>query len=308
MDPPVRSSILPRPFAQLLPAGRSRDAEPPPPQAGLFDLGDLLTRSRSENEAGVRALCANAYLGNGTALCRVLGRFKMFVDTADVGLSSHLLLDGYWEMWLTEVMAQVVRPGMTAVDVGANLGYFTLLMADLVGPGGRVEAFEPNPSIAARLRRSVSVNGFDDRVTIHEQPLSDEDGAEVSLVVPEGEPKNAYVLPAGETRSDAHRLVARRFDAIAGLDRADVVKIDADAAEEAIWRGMHGVLASCRPMTVFLEFSPIRYASPEAFLDAIAAYGFSLGLLDLRRGVRPASVTDVLSGPAHVDRMLVLRR
>jgi FkbM family methyltransferase len=282
------------------------------PSAHLFELGRLATQPRRQNEAEIRALSASAYLGVQTALCRVLGRFKMFVDTADFGVSPHLMLDGYWEMWLTEALADAVRPGMVAVDIGANLGYFTLLMADMVGPGGRVHAFEPNPPIAGRLRKSVSINGFDDRVTVHETALSDQDGAEMLLDVPEGEPKNAYLraLDDGGSsgRPNAVPVITRRLDSFADIAQADVIKIDADTAEEQIWRGMEGLLRGMRPMTIFLEFAAIRYADPEAFLGAIMAKGFALNLLDLRNGIRPATVHDVLGRPAHLDLMLALCR
>lgn len=59
----------------------------------------------------------------------------MFVDTDDLSLSMHLISEGYWEFWLTEVVAKLVKPGMTAVDIGANLGYFSLMMGELVGGG-----------------------------------------------------------------------------------------------------------------------------------------------------------------------------
>ncbi|WP_233247757.1 FkbM family methyltransferase [Caulobacter endophyticus] len=129
----------------------------PAPAPRLFELDRLNTRPRGENEAEIRLRCASAFLGRGVSVCRVLGRYKLFVDGLDYGLGPHLLLDGYWEMWTTEAIARAVKPGMTVVDVGANLGYFTLLMADLVGAGGRVHAFEPNPQIATLLARSVSM-------------------------------------------------------------------------------------------------------------------------------------------------------
>jgi FkbM family methyltransferase len=278
--------------------------------APLFDIERLLTHPRVENEAHIRSLCENAYLGDETALCRVLGRYKMFVDTTDQSLSPHLMLDGYWEMWLTEALAQVIRPGMTVVDVGANLGYFTLLMADRVGEKGRVIAFEPNPSIVARLRRTLSLNGFAERTTVNDAALFDENDAEVLLISPVGEPKNAHLtsiagLSAGP---NIHPLRTRRLDSFPDVVKADVIKIDADTAEEAIWRGMHGLFASQRPMTVFLEFAAARYADAGQFLAEIKTAGFIISRLDPKRGVEAVEEKSILSAPPHVDQMLVLRR
>ncbi|WP_204307571.1 hypothetical protein, partial [Enterobacter hormaechei] len=71
--------------------------------------------NRTENEAAIRSLCTNAYLGDGRALVRVLGRYKMFVDTRDVDIGAHLLLDGFWEMWVTELLPQLIRPGAVCI-------------------------------------------------------------------------------------------------------------------------------------------------------------------------------------------------
>lgn len=273
----------------------------------IFDLRRLGSARRSENEARIRGLCASAYLGDGVALCRVLGRYKMFVDTADIGLSTHLMLDGYWEMWLTEAIAAVLKPGMTAVDVGANLGYFTLLMADCVGPSGAVHAFEPNPPIARRLANSIDVNGFLGWTHVHPEPLDAEDGREVVLCVPPGEPKNAYLSSAAEPPGDI-ALKTRRFDSHPELLDADVIKIDAEGAELGIWRGMSGLFDRGRPLTVFLEFAAARYADPAAFVDEIAGRGFSLAEVVPAEGIRPRTREQILSAPPQVDQMLMLRR
>lgn len=268
----------------------------------LFDVRSLITPPRYDNEVAVRGLCTNAYLGDDTSLCRVLGRYKMFVDTKDIGLSSHLLMDGYWEMWTTEAMLFFIKPGDVAVDVGANLGYFTLLMADLVGPTGVVHAFEPNPPIAERLQQSVSINGFGGNTTVHAVALADRDG-ETGFMVPKGEPKNAHLVD----RSDDAALVAvRRLDGM-GLS-PDFMKIDCEGAEELVWKGMAGILAQRRPMTIFMEFAPIRYDDPARFVDEILRHGFALAIVDPERGVQPISRAEVLAGAASVDQMLVLRR
>jgi len=274
----------------------------------LFDLGDLHRHPRRLNEAAIRRLCVNAYLGDASALCRVLGRYKMFVDTRDIGLSSHLLIDGYWEMWVTEAMLGFVRAPMVVVDVGANLGYYTLLLADLVGPAGRVHAFEPNPLIGQRLGRSVAVNGFAGRTTLHAAPLSGRAGDRVRLIVPDGEPKNAYIVAEGETAAAGVPLLTTTIDESVGDGPVDFIKIDAEGAELAIWHGMRRLLDRRRPLTIFLEFTSARYADPAGFLAEIRGQGFAMAAIDPLAGVVPVDATTVLAGPSHEDWMLVLAR
>jgi FkbM family methyltransferase len=274
----------------------------------LFDLRDLSLEQRDENQAAIRGLCTTAYLGGSDAVCRVLGRYKVFVDTSDVGLSTHLMLDGYWEMWLTEAIAKAVKPGMVAVDIGANLGYFTLLMAELVGPEGRVHAFEPNPPIAKRLAKSIDVNGFRKRALIHHEPLGARDGLEVALISPPGEPKNAHVVHQVEPEIGVH-LTTARFDSDPRLLEADIIKIDAEAAELDIWRGMSGLFeTSSKPLTIFMEFASVRYDDAGGFLEEVRARGFDLGLVTFRDGVQPRSRDEILAAPGDVDQMLILRR
>jgi FkbM family methyltransferase len=275
-------------------------------EAGLpFDLWRLLTPPRYLNESAIRALCHNAYLGDGVAVCRVLGRYRMFVDTSDIGLSTLLLLDGFWEMWVTEAIFQLVQPGMTVIDVGANLGYYTMLTADLVGETGRTIAVEPNPHLATLLRRSVSINGYADRTTVHQCALGERDG-NAGLIVPPGEPKNAYLAPAGT--AGGVNVPVRRLDEIEGALDADFIKIDVEGAEEMVWRGMAGILAQDRPLTIVLEFTPGRYADAARFLDEILSAGFDLNIVDHYAGVIPISRADVLTGPPTEDQMLVLVR
>ncbi len=247
-------------------------------------------------------------MGGGRVLIHALERLPLYIDAGDAGLSRRLVADGFWEMWLTEALEQVLRPGMTAIDIGANVGYFTLLMADRVGARGRVHAFEANPAMSAMLADSVALAEFSERVSVHNDPLWDTDGEICLLKVPEGEPKNAHLVTGAGEDVIGIRGVTRRADGFPALAQADVIKIDVEGAEERIWSGMEGLLAGGRPMTIFLEFSPIRYGAPMAFLEAIMTKGFALGELSVSHGIRAVTAGEILAGDCAEDRMLALTR
>jgi len=272
----------------------------------IFDIWSLRQGDRFRHEAIIRSLCQTAYLGNHVALCRILGRYKMYVDTMDDGVASHLMLDGYWEMWNTEAILQMVRPGMTVLDIGAHCGYFTVLLSDLVGPSGHVLAFEPNPPMNALLRRTVAINGFADRTIVHELALGDTSGT-ASFVVPAGEPKNAHVVPEGHD-PNAIYVPLSRADVIPGALEADFIKIDAEGAEMQIWEGLGAIIARGRPLTILLEFTPGRYPSAATFLDRILGQGFTLQVVDMTDGIVAVSRDAVLAANPSVDQMLVLTR
>ena len=162
----------------------------------------LATWPRSTLEAAIRRRVQTAYLGNGLVLARVLGRHKIFLRSSDRGFACHLMLDGYWEIWLTQFFARHLKPGMTAIDVGANFGYYTLLFGDAVGDTGHVIAVEPNPEAAILLRETVLLNGHADRTRIIPHALGAAAG-QAWLYAPDGEPKMQQVgqtdLPGGRT-------------------------------------------------------------------------------------------------------------
>jgi FkbM family methyltransferase len=233
---------------------------------------------RLELEAFCRARAQAAYLGDHMALCRVLGRYKMYVDTRDTGFGCNLLLDGFWEMWLTIFIARLVRPGMVAIDVGANFGYYTLILADLVGEAGHVYAVEPNPSTAIALRRSIRLNVPGSRATVIEAAAGAADGGQSLLYAPHGEPKNTAVIASSNqvnaSAGTVYTVSEVSLDRIAAeRGRIDFIKIDAEGAEEAIIAGAMNTLTGDKPDLV-LEFNASRYRDPHAFLAQLKSiYG-----------------------------------
>ena len=109
--------------------------------------------------------------------------------------------------------------------------------------------------------------------------------------------------------SDVDR--AKRFyDNLGWRLDADFVKIDTEGAEDAVWRGMEGLLRRNRSLTVFMEFTPARYSDAAAFLDTILDDGFALNRIDYfdPQVVVPTTREAVLTAPPHEDQMLVLIR
>lgn len=246
-------------------------------------------------------------LDDDMVLCRILGRYKLYADPSDRSISPHLIMEGYWEPRTTETLVDLLRHGMTAIDVGANLGYFTLLMSALCGTRGRVLAFEPNPRTAERLQASLQLNGMQNRVDFHQQVLGATDGAEVNLLLSEHHPGGTQITAL--TPDDGPRFLKAftgRLDGVPGALDATLVKIDAEGAEEAIWQGMTAMIAGDRLRYVVIEFSPASYQDGPAILDQAEAAGFTISCIDEEHGLRPITRAEIFDGSPL--RMLLFRR
>ncbi len=286
------------------------DAKTPPLRPGaIIDLAQISDGERYGLECACRAAAQPFHLGDSTALGRVLGRYKIYFDTRDRGFASHVLLDGYWEMWLTQFVAQVVKPGMVVADIGANFGYYSVLLADLVGPTGRVVAVEPNAAAARMLARSLELNGFAGRSEVVIAAAGAKAG-EASLFVPEGEPKNAALKLAGSDAAGQgpnHQTVpVLTLDALlAGQQRVDFLKIDTEGSEESVMAGLSAVIERFRP-TIVLEFNPLRCTEPARLVATMRKSYPALSELGFDGKARPVTDAELLDTGNAEDRLIVL--
>ena len=272
-------------------------------EMALLNLADISGQDRWSFERQSRHRARAVYLGDKTAICRVMGRYKLYVSTDDVGFGSHMLLDGVWEPWVTTFMARFVKPGMWVADVGANHGYFTLLLADIVGAQGRVAAFEPHPTTVRHLRRSVSVNGFDDRVQIIERAVSDEDDLILGFHIPTQEPKNARLVDQKGGADVVEVKSTTLTTSFADWSRLDFIKIDIEGAEEAALRGAKGLIERLKP-NLLLEFNSLRCKDPRELLRWLSKhYGDPL-VLDFDSNLSPVGEDVLLDRGQSEDWML----
>lgn len=179
-----------------------------------------------------------------------------------------------------EPFRSCISIGDTVVDVGANIGLFTLAACDGVGPSGKVFSFEPLPRNHSILATNLEINHFTNAI-VEEIALSNTDGSQdlfsfgtdnVSLSHSVGE--------SGETtasRTEVRRMDSLMFDC--GVDRIDVAKIDVEGAEHLVLQGMSGLMREQLP-TLIMEVHPDLLeglgSSTEMVLEDLASRGYSL--------------------------------
>jgi FkbM family methyltransferase len=241
------------------------------------------------------------YIGDGVVLAQVQG-FKMYLPTEDAGITPHLILEGFWEAWAANCFLRALRPGMTVVDVGANVGYYTLLASRAVGPTGRVYAFEPEPRNFGLLRRTILANGLH-WVTASNKALWDKTGTSLLFTSTQqgycgGHTMIEYPETSSRPRIEIETITLDEF--LADHPRVDVMKIDAEGAEPRILDGMRGVVEASPGLKVLMEFSPrfVRSAGcdPEQFIDELEGMGFSIRLIQHDGRLAPFHIQEVLAG------------
>jgi FkbM family methyltransferase len=274
-------------------------------------LPAYLTEDRDTVENLSRQHCQTARLGGQSVLCRVLSKYIFYADADDLGLTPHLCLDGFWESWVTMVMARIIEPGWHCIDVGANQGYYTLLMADAVGETGRVLAIEPNPRPLEFLQLSLEVNGFLSQVEVVQKAVAECSGEKVKLVVPTRRAMDGTICKAAELTGEGETLEVETVTLDRLTDewsRVDLIKIDAEGAEEKIWRGMLQTLRRNPTITIIMEVRCSRYQNPFAFARQIQSEGFRLRHIDYDGSIQELDEAQFLTGRANADWMMFLRR
>jgi FkbM family methyltransferase len=179
---------------------------------------------------------------------------RLIVPTADfIGSAVYGL--GDLDPKVTWVARRILRPGDTALDIGANLGLVAMAMADAVGPTGRIEAFEPQPRFAALTRRSAALNRFA-HLTLHEVALGRMDGT-VALHVPHENMGRASISRA-EGADEVIQVSQRDAGAIlASLDLGPIrlIKMDVEGYETEVVAGAEAVLRANPPDAILFELN-----------------------------------------------------
>lgn len=203
---------------------------------------------------------------------------------------------GAYEPELQMLLTSFLQPGMVFLDVGAHIGYFSVVAAARVGTEGEVHAFEPNPACLERLRRNVQPYP---QVRVHAQAVSDADGEAVFFPSARPEESGWGSLWEDAERAPSISVPLIRLDTwlrTSDAARVDFLKLDIEGAEYRALCGASQLLEQMRPL-VLCEVNPVCLARdgklPQNLFALVEGFGYSVrGILD-RSGGNPVSILAV---------------
>ncbi|WP_066953081.1 FkbM family methyltransferase [Streptomyces lushanensis] len=225
---------------------------------------------------------------------------RFAVETQDL-IQRYLYLFGVWEPHMTRWLRGRLEPGDTFIDVGANIGYYSVLASQLVGDAGKVVAIEASPVFLQRLSQNVrlnemrnvrAVNGaVSDSRRMLTFVLASSANMGANSIVP-------YDGPAESTFEIEARPLGEMLDSLE-ISTARVIKIDVEGAEGSVVRGMEPMLDKLRPdAEITAEVTPDRMAqlgdSAEDLLTTMRDHGFNV--YRLANDYRPESYPAALRG------------
>jgi FkbM family methyltransferase len=265
-----------------------------------MSLPGELTKSRRELESFSMSRARTVDYGT-ELVCLALGSYVVVVPKGEYSLVHWLALTGYWEPWVSLAVIRFVKPGMHCVDIGANYGYYTVMLSRLVANDGKVLAFEPHPATYNILGKTLVANGALN-VTACQIAIGDQLGESDMLcfdAMSGGNCLTKYkpitrIRDAFDLQQDSCTVRVAPLDAVLPLEwkRLDLVKVDCEGAELAVWRGAKRVRERFASALWIVELHCNEYA--KTLLDEIVADGYVLRVIDTNGDLQQLGAQQIL--------------
>ncbi len=223
---------------------------------------------------------------------------RMWLDDKDtLELATHEV----YEPVETDIFKSEIKPGNTVLDIGANIGYYTLLAARLVGPQGKIYAFEPDPDNFRLLQRNVEANGYDNVILVN-KALSNKNGKIRLYLNPSNRGDHrVYDSKDGRLSLEIEAITLDVF--FKPLDKKiHFIKMDIQGAEALALEGMKGLVRKNKEVRLVTEFSPaslkLAGSRPQDFLKNIKSLGFNFSeISERKKSVQPIQPAQLLKRP-----------
>ncbi len=208
--------------------------------------------------------------------------FGMYVAPPDGAIGKYIIDNHSWEPHVTRTLRQRIKPGMVFVDIGANIGYFSMLAASIIGSSGKVLAFEPDPFNASLIYLNGQKNGF---TNIEIYPFAVAETKKI-VVYDNLDGNGTISNPGNDSKTLTSRNVVHAIkldDILSQEDLIDIIKIDIEGAEHLALLGATALIKRHKPL-IIAEFSPgglenISGVSGEKFLQHIVDLNYTLSAI-----------------------------
>lgn len=204
--------------------------------------------------------------------------YKLAVIPGDLGISSELLMFQTHEPLTTKLLSKELKKGMTCLDVGGNIGYYTMLESRIVGDEGKVIVIEPSPQNFEHLKKNLELQKSSN-VKAYNFAAGDRDG-EVNFLV-YSESNGSFTIPDGEETNipgDIIKVPSRRLDSFLeekSIDKVDFVRMDVEGYEGYIIKGLKKTIEKSKPIfQIEVHSSLLGKKGTQEFLKKFQAAGY----------------------------------
>lgn len=233
----------------------------------LGDFDELISVLMASEEFMARYTCS--FPTEKWAMVQISGTSDfIYVDLSDDYVSRGCLFSNY-EYNESRFVRGIVRPNDTVLDIGANIGWFTIMMARLVGDSGRVYAFEPRPTTFEYLGKSIAASKLTGNVTLYQKALSDTNGdAFITWRPRDRNPGNSWISKqAHDPVIKQDKISMARLDDL-GIGPVSFIKIDVEGAEPSVFRGGEELIARDKPVILSeINFGQLQSMSGMSWSD-----------------------------------------
>jgi len=223
---------------------------------------------------------------------------KMFLDSKDSLLFSII---GAYEPFETELVKKEIKKGDVVLDLGANIGYYTLIFAKLVGEKGKVFAFEPEPDNFALLKKNVEINGYKNVVLVQKAVSNKTGKLKLYLCKDNTGGHSIHPFESPQDGNQSIEIEATRLDDYFKTydGKIDFIKMDIQGAEKEAVQGMSSLLKKNKNVKVVSEFWPSGLKQggiePEEYLELLTGFGFKLYEVSEReKKIKPVDIPKFL--------------
>ncbi|MEI7658793.1 MAG: FkbM family methyltransferase [Phycisphaerae bacterium] len=247
----------------------------------------LVSEIASRSPASVREGVASLYNGQ-----------RMRVDLADY-IGQQLAAEGSFELTMVETAMSHLKPGDVFIDVGAHMGFYSLVASRAVGAAGSVHAFEPGEKQHRLLSDNVRMNNLGN-VRVNKKGVSNKPGSATFVEGPSRNLGESYVSQGGQGGGPTIDLVTLDdYCREQGITQLGGMKVDVEGLEEFVFQGAQDVLSRLRPRVIIYESVEAHAAkfgsSPDKVHAIIRGHGYAIRAFRHDKVVDPATCTP----PAH---------